>query len=192
MKFGSHLIYHALLPWRLFQCQLSRFHLRELRMGVGARFHVRLALQGQGTVQIGVHNHFGFRLSPCFGNGQIVIQPRTGTSRVSIGNNNRLSNNVFIAALESVSVGNRCLIGDGVFVVDSDFHELSPESRFSGCGSVRPVSIGDNVWIGSRAMILKGVEIGDGAVVGAGSVVTKSVPPRAVVAGNPARVLRML
>jgi len=56
----------------------------------------------------------------------------------------------------------------------------------------QPVTIGDHVWIGTRALILPGVTIGDGAVVGAGSVVTKDVLPNGVVAGNPARLLRIL
>ena len=67
---------------------------------------------------------------------------------------------------------------------DLDDHSITPPSR--------PIIVGDNVWIGTRAIILPGVTIGDGAVIGAGAVVTKDVPARSVAAGNPARILRTL
>jgi len=76
--------------------------------------------------------------------------------------------------------------------MDSDFHDLSPEGRHFGPASAEPVVIEDNVFIGSRAIILKGVTIGRDSVIGAGSVVTRSIPPRTVAAGNPAKVLRPL
>ena len=77
-------------------------------------------------------------------------------------------------------------------IYDSDFHDLAPKTRHESSGASKPVFIGDNVWIGSRAIILKGVEIGDNAVVAAMSVVTRSVPSNSLAAGNPARVVREL
>ena len=91
-----------------------------------------------------------------------------------------------------ITIGNHCRVGEQVTIYDCDFHEVSPEHRNRSCGPVRPVVIEDNVWIGSRSMILKGVVIGQNSVVAAMSVVTKSVPANAVVAGNPARVMRTL
>ena len=69
-------------------------------------------------------------------------------------------------------------------------HPLSPSERNTGVEWARPIRIGDNVWIGGSATILPGVSIGDNAVVGEGSVVTRDVEPGTVVAGNPARVIR--
>lgn len=94
-----------------------------------------------------------------------------------------------IAARRSVRIGADCHLGPYTNILDNDFHDVydhhvAPESR--------PVSIGDNVWIGTRVIILPGVTIGDGAVIGAGAVVTRDVPARTVAAGNPARVLREL
>jgi acetyltransferase-like isoleucine patch superfamily enzyme len=89
-------------------------------------------------------------------------------------------------------IGDRCLIGDSVIIYDSDFHNLQPEIRRDARTSCAPVTIGDNVWIGSRAMILKGVTIGDDSVIGAMSLVNSSIPARCVAAGNPARVIREL
>jgi maltose O-acetyltransferase len=79
-----------------------------------------------------------------------------------------------------------------VLIMDSDHHEISPENRWLSSGEIVPIIIGNNVWLGSRSIILKGVTIGDHSVVGAGAVVTKSVPPKTIVAGNPAKVVRDL
>jgi acetyltransferase-like isoleucine patch superfamily enzyme len=106
-------------------------------------------------------------------------------ARISIGNGTYLNRNTEIVAAQSVTIGRDCKIARDVIIMDTDQHELP------GSGMVaKPVHIGDHVWIGSRAIVLKGVTIGAGAVVAAGSVVTKDVPARAVVAGIPARVVR--
>ncbi|HXG48013.1 MAG TPA: DapH/DapD/GlmU-related protein [Methylomirabilota bacterium] len=95
-------------------------------------------------------------------------------------------------AIERITVGERCLIAGNVQIFDGHGHELSfPDVRRRGDtkGPAAPVTIGDDVWIGLNAIILPGVTIGDGSVVAAGSVVTKDVPPRVVVGGNPARII---
>jgi maltose O-acetyltransferase len=69
-------------------------------------------------------------------------------------------------------------------------HDLKARARNRGMEVAKPISIEDNVWIGGAAILLPGVSIGRNAVVGAGSVVTRDVPPNTVVAGNPARVIR--
>lgn len=108
-------------------------------------------------------------------------------ARISIGNGTYLNRNTEVVAARSVTIGRDCKIARDVIIMDTDQHELP--------GTVivaRPVHIGDHAWIGSRAIILKGVTIGAGAVIAAGSVVTKDVPARVVVAGVPARVVRQL
>ncbi|MBP7051983.1 MAG: hypothetical protein KBE65_13295 [Phycisphaerae bacterium] len=75
-------------------------------------------------------------------------------------------------------------------IYDCDFHEIDPILRNRGPGPNMPVEIGDNVWLGSRVMVLKGVTIGANSVVGAGSIVTTSLPANCVAAGVPARVIR--
>ena len=88
-----------------------------------------------------------------------------------------------------VTIGDGCQVGHHVSILTIN-HDDDPENR--GQLFPRPISIDKNVWIGSHAIILPGVSIGYGAIIGAGSVVTKDVPDCAVVAGNPARVIKML
>lgn len=88
-----------------------------------------------------------------------------------------------------IEVGDGAQIGSAVQVLAAD-HPRDPEVRAMGLENGRPVSIGRNVWIGSSAVILPGVTIGDDAIIGAGSIVTRDVAPGATVVGNPARPLR--
>lgn len=110
-------------------------------------------------------------------------------ARLEIGPRTWVGYGCSIAAQRSIRIGADCHLGPYTNILDNDYHDVydhqvKPESR--------PVVIGDNVWIGTRVIILPGVTIGDGAVIGAGAVVTRDVPPRSVAAGNPARVLRTL
>jgi acetyltransferase-like isoleucine patch superfamily enzyme len=112
-----------------------------------------------------------------------------------------LLNGALIMAEEKIDIGSYCLISWNVGIADSDFHPLDPAKRLIDAQALAPfyadrpprpkletaaVKIGDNVWIGMNAVILKGVTIGENSVVAAGAVVTKSVAPNTVVAGNPA------
>lgn len=103
---------------------------------------------------------------------------------ITIGDNTYLNRRTEVSAAISVSIGANCAIGWDVLILDHDGHALPGRADGS------PVQIGDRVWIGARAIVMQGVTIGSGAVVGAGSVVTADVPPRSVVAGVPARVVR--
>ena len=91
-----------------------------------------------------------------------------------------------------MTIGSRCLIGDAVLIMDSDFHNLSATGRHHLPAETSPVVLEDNVFIGSRVIILKGVTIGKDSVIGAGSVVVRSIPPGVIAAGNPAKVIRPL
>jgi len=109
-------------------------------------------------------------------------------ARLTVGSGTFINPNSRIFCAEGISIGRDCALSWDVEILDFDAHEIGSNGEFRPQSA--PVRIGDHVWVGTRAIILKGVEIGDGAIVGAGSVVTRSVPPRAVVAGNPARVVR--
>jgi acetyltransferase-like isoleucine patch superfamily enzyme len=92
-----------------------------------------------------------------------------------------------ILVAESVRIGAECTLSWDVQILDNDFHAITVDGRTRP--ATAPVIIGDRVWIGTRAVILKGVEIGNGAVVAAGSMVSRDVPPGTIVAGMPARVV---
>jgi galactoside O-acetyltransferase len=112
--------------------------------------------------------------------------------------------NGHLAAATRITVGDDVLMAWGVTVVDHDSHALAFSRRAKDVAlwargekdwthvPIAPVAIGDKAWIGLHAILLKGITIGEGAVVGAGAVVTRDVAPWTVVAGNPARVVRTL
>jgi len=106
-------------------------------------------------------------------------------ARLSIGTGTYLNRNCEVIAWQEVTIGRDCQIGWDVLIMDTDQHALPGHALNN-----RPVHIGHRVWIGARAIVLKGVTIGDGAVVGAGAIVTHDVPAGAVVTGPHAHLVR--
>ena len=114
----------------------------------------------------------------------------------------RINNNVYIGYQVGIAVGNEVVIGNNVLIGNRvnifgyDLHPVDPIKRRNGESptkeDIKPVMIRDDVWIGSNVTILKGVVIGEAAVVAAGSVVTEDVPPLVIVAGNPAKVVKII
>ena len=99
-----------------------------------------------------------------------------------------------ICVAQKVTIGDNVTVGANCTIADTDFHPLNAQHRSQHPqeGNTSPILIEDDVFIGMNCLILKGITIGCGSVVGAGSVVTRDVPPHVVVAGNPARVLKEL
>lgn len=87
-----------------------------------------------------------------------------------------------------IRIGNNCLLAPGVHIYTAT-HPVNPYDRISGVEYGKPVNIGNNVWIGGRAVINPGVNIGDNVVVASGAIVTKNVPDNVVVGGNPAKII---
>jgi acetyltransferase-like isoleucine patch superfamily enzyme len=104
---------------------------------------------------------------------------------IQIGNGTYLNRGTELVAARQITIGRDCKIARDVIVMDTDQHALP-----NGELIAKPVRIEDRVWIGARAIILKGVTIGHDAVIGAGSVVTHDIPAHSIAAGAPARVLR--
>ena len=106
-----------------------------------------------------------------------------------IGRNCFINSGVSIAAAKEISIGDNCLIGNYTLVMDTDFHSIEQRDK---PGIAAPVIIEDDVWLAANVTVLKGVRIGKGAVVAAGSVVVKDVPAYTLVGGVPARTIRAL
>lgn len=131
----------------------------------------------KGQISIGDRTTFwpDVKIS-CVGNNEKIAQ-------LVIGNKCSIGDRTEIHCGESVTIGDRVIIAWDCNIMDRDYHSVDGRDEHTA-----PVNIGNGVWIGCRAIILKGVNIGESAIVAAGSVVTKDVPPHALVAGNPAQV----
>src|SRR5262249_26377606 len=135
-----------------------------IRVRPGARFTVR----GVVSLQRGV---------------RIVVD----SGELAIGHNTNVNGLTKILVAESVRIGRDCTLSWDVQILDNDFHTITMNGEPKPARA--PVEIGDRVWVGARATILKGVTVGDGAIVAAGAVVTRDVPPNAIVAGCPATMI---
>jgi maltose O-acetyltransferase len=114
-----------------------------------------------------------------------------GSRRIGIGAGTSISYRCFFDGLERVLIGRNCDIAMEVLFVTSS-HEPGTSARRGGNSTKAPIFIGDGVWIGARATILPGTSIGDGCIIGAGSLVTTDCAPNGVYAGSPARLIREL
>lgn len=150
---------------------------------VGTRFiHVESGFFASGRIWVeAVTNYEGQRFSP----------------RISLGKNVRSSPNLHISAISNVTIGDDCLLGSNVLISDNAHGDYGPRGSLpSSSPATRPlvakggIKVGANCWIGDNVVILGGVEIGDGVVVAANSVVNKSIPPRSIAAGSPAKVVK--
>jgi maltose O-acetyltransferase len=148
---------------------------------------------GPGRIALGKDVKFGWPTSAGFYSGYCHVEASTADSLVEIGDGAEINNGVMIKSEgPGIRIGPGALLGSRIFIYDSDFHELDPRRRRGGRPAMAPVTLGENVFIGDRSMILKGVSVGAESVIGAGSVVTRPIPPGVVAAGNPARVMREL
>ncbi len=111
-------------------------------------------------------------------------------SNIHVGDNFYAGYNCTMLDYAEIRIGDNCLIGPNVGIYTTG-HDIRPEDRYK-TGYARPITIGNNVWIGGHSCIMPGVIIGDGAIVAAGSVVTRNVASRTVVGGNPAKLLKQI
>ena len=104
-------------------------------------------------------------------------------AKISIGDNCRI-NGAYIHAQKSIVIGKNCVIATGVNIIDSNGHQVKSLNRTIGRDNPEDIIIGDNVWIGMNATILKGTMIGDNSIVTAGSVIKGIVPPDSIASTN--------
>lgn len=160
-------------------------------VGPGLRIERIPYIRGSGRIVIGR----GVYLSGKINIGLSGSSPSV-TPTLRIGDGTFVGHECSFNLRHGIHIGNECLLAGGIVVQDHDGHPLDAVRRRAGEpapeSEVAAVSIADGAWIGRRSIILKGVSIGENAVVGAGSLVTRDVPANTVVAGNPARVIKTL
>jgi acetyltransferase-like isoleucine patch superfamily enzyme len=164
--------------------------LRYLRLRIRhPRIHLPLFfLDRGGEVYIGPHAQVKM------GKGIRCLRDFTAhwAGEVVIGEGVFFNYRCYFCVFERVEIGANCLFGEGVSIHDEN-HDSTPGDTPISKRALRtaPISIGSNVWVGAKATILPGVTIGDWAVIGAGAVVTRDIPPYSVAVGVPARVIRV-
>lgn len=193
-----------LMPWKAgneLHCwlilPLAWLALRGIDIGAGWRLYGLPIIQRHRQSRIRIGRGLNLRSTrasnPLGANHPVIISARRAGARLSIGDDFGMTGGSIVCD-ERVSIGDRVWAGANAVISDTDFHPLEAEARRLRPLDARtaPVEIADDVFIGVNALILKGVRIGAGAVIGAGSVVRRDVPPGAVVAGNPAQVIGQL
>jgi len=159
----------------------ARLRLRSAQqMGRRVTLRGRPAISNEGRLTIGER----VRLVSTVAQLELVTLP---TGHLEIGDNVFINYGSSLVSSAHVKIGNDALIGTHVMIMDCDFHRVEDKTWDT---NGEPIIVEDRAWLGNRSIILKGVTIGHDAVVAAGSVVTKDVPPRTVVAGVPAKVVR--
>ncbi len=186
---------HANMAWSTLRARVS-CRLQGCKVGKGFRSSgaIRIKARAAGSIVIAENVRLlaHWRSNRVGLGGPVILHTWEG-GRIEIGDHTGASS-VVISARSGVKIGKHCNIGGNVRIFDNDFHALDAEIRRGPRGCVdcatRPISIGDDVFIGAQSIILKGVTIGDSAIIGAGSVVTKDVPAGCVAAGNPAVIIK--
>lgn len=166
----------------IFALGKAHWVLRRHSLGQRVTLHGKLHLQGRGEIRVGSHSRF----HP----GSIASEFHThDQGKLHIGSHCMFNQGCIIHASQSVIIGKSCRFGYGVIILDSDLHQQPPQYRHLR-PQAKPVVIEDEVWIGTRATILRGVRIGRGAIVASGAVVTHDVPAMTIVGGVPAKFIK--
>ena len=162
---------------------LSRYYLRKVsKLGKFVFTRRRPKIVNKGHMQIGNMVRIWSNINPT----RLAVH-RGGS--LTIGENTFV-NGAMISSSAKVQIGSNCLIGPQTIIMDSNFHGIGATDTTEGESA--PITIEDKVWLGTRTMVLKGVHIGEGAIVAAGAVVTKNVPAYTIVAGVPAQIVKQL
>ena len=179
---------HRMLTWGYAKLALRLAWLK-------LRFRGRLRTDGIAFVGPGVKLEIGRDARLYLGRWSWIghgCKIRAHEGEVRIGAKTVLGQECTISAFQHISIGRECIVADRVMLIDFDHGVVETERAIREQGIYkRDVRVGHNVWVGYGASFLRGVTVGDNAIVGTSSVVTKDVPANAVVAGAPARLLRM-
>ena len=170
------------LPWNR-----GRIHWELMRRRAFARWPIHgnvLEALREGRLEVGPHTLFE----------PDVWLTAPAPAQIRIGEGCFLNIGVMVAAVELVEIGDHCMFANGCFVTDGNHRFDDPDKPvpWQGFSTKGPTKIGDNVWCGAHVVVTSGVTIGRRSIIGAGSVVTRDVPPFSIAAGSPAKVLRTI
>lgn len=180
-------------------CRLPRIMLRVNKVVYGKNLKLLgypfIFRYPEASIYIGdncqINSNFFSNLGGLFQRTIIIAR---GHGKIRIGNNVGISGST-IYSLDSIEIGDNTVIGANTKIIDSDIHPIDPIARLkddASCVETAPVKIGDNVFIGTQCIILKGTELGENCVVGAGSVVHGKFIKNSIIAGNPAKFIKMI
>lgn len=164
--------------WKILRAKVCTHRKLQAKWGNSIRGVFKTEVIGNGSITIG-----RFLMS----RGPLYLKS-VNDGKLTIGDDVFFNHNCSITCAEKVTIGNHCMFANNLVVVDHD-HVVNAEG-VTGELITKPVIIEDYVWCGANVTITKGIHIGAGAVIAAGAVVTKEVPPKAVVAGVPAKRIR--
>lgn len=177
----------------LFWNVLNRLRMGGVQIGKNFRSCGLIRVRNRGKIVIGnkVTINSAPMANPIGGQERTILVAQKG-AKITIGDGAGISNCAIFAS-ESVTIGKQVMIGAGVKIYDTDFHPVEFTERMENKPAKKAaVTIADGAFIGAHSIILKGVTIGKKSVIGAGSVVTGSVPDNEIWAGNPARFIRKI
>jgi len=189
--YGLHVFMRELLIWLSKSLYFDPlFKSQCVHVGKGLWMEKMPYIVGNGEIYIGDSVRLSGKPSVAF---STKINPKPC---LKIGNNTFIGHGTGFAIADRAEIGMNCLISGGVSIMDNDGHPLDYIKRRNNLppdrDRVKPVVVGNDVWIGRGAVIAKGVNIGDRSVIGARAVVTKDVLADCVVAGNPAKIIKIL
>lgn len=173
------------------------FAMNGIPWGHGWRFHGVPIIQKHRRSYMSFGPGLGLRSSvrsnPLAPSHPVILATWREGARLEVGANFAMTGGTICAA-KRIVIGNNVVVGANTTIADTEFHSLDMEQRRSepSGGTTAAIVIEDDVFIGMSCLVLKGVRIGKGSVIGAGSVVATNVPPHVIVAGNPATLLREL
>ncbi len=165
----------------------------EIAKDVDIDFKSHILIKGQGQIALeeGVHlrsKKKGYHSGMPFSSSLFADGDK---AEIRVGRNTRL-NGCYIHSKKNIEIGNGCAIASGVNILDSNGHKTISTNRILDRDEPESIIIGNNVWIGLNAIILKGTRIGDNSIVGANSVVKGEYPPNSLLMGNPAKLIKNL
>lgn len=190
-------IWNELWRWLAYPQVRLLFAVNRISWGHGWHFYgvpiIQKHRHSRMTFGSGLQLRSSLRSNPLGPNHPVILTTWWPGAVLEVGANFGMTGGVICAA-KAVIIGNNVAVGANSTLIDTDFHPLDPAQRKMRPAEAKTatVVIEDDVFIGMNCLILKGVTLGRGSVVGAGSVVTKDVPPGVIVAGNPARIVQEL